>query len=181
MQKKKNMITEIKNLIQHKYDYDEISSRISPNCMKDIDMEWNKEENIIHPFAADILNNDLVLTIEDISKHEEVYAYFFFKVQLLKLGIKAYKLEKIILDSGMSDNFIIHCISSILINLLNGDDTIKDRVIVKDNYPLVSYHFEETKEKVIKDILAEFHLIKEGMIPNELMEDFLIRICRKNK
>ena len=120
--------------------------------MKDIDREWNKEENIIHPFAADILNNDLVLTIEDISKHEEVYAYFFFKVQLLKLGSKAYKLEK-----------IIH------------------RVIVKDNYPLVSYHFEETKEKVIKDILAEFHLIKEGMIPNELMEDFLIRICRKNK
>lgn len=171
---------EIKKLIQHKYDCDEILYHISPNCLKDIDMEWNKKENISHPYAAEILNNDLVLTIADINEPYEVYAYFFFKVNKSELGIKAYQLTKIILDSEMSDDFIKYCISSILKNLLNGDDTIKDRVIIKDNYPLASYCFGETEQKVIKEILDEFHLGKEGMIPNGMFKDLLRRILHKN-
>ena len=53
-----NMRIEIIDLIQHEYDYKEILSHISPNCLKDIDIEWNKEENLKHPYAEDILNND---------------------------------------------------------------------------------------------------------------------------
>jgi|GEM_PF-3428832 len=173
------MITKIKDLIQHKYDYDAISSHISPNCLKDIRMEWNKDENINNPYAEEILNNDLVLSIEDLYEPYEVYAYFFFKVQKSESGNKAYQLTKIILDSEMSDDFIKYCISSILKNLLNGDDNIKDRVIVKDNYPLASYCFGETEQQVIKEILDEFHLGKNGMIPNEIFKNLLRRIHRK--
>jgi hypothetical protein len=39
LRKKGNMITEITNLIQHNYDYDAISSNITTNCLKQIDME----------------------------------------------------------------------------------------------------------------------------------------------
>ena len=136
-------------MIHHKYDYYEISSNISPNCLKDIDFEWNKEENLRHPYAAEILNNDLVLTIADLNEPYEVFAYFCFKIRISELGVKAYKLEKAILDSKMSEEFIQYSISSILYNLVNGNDIIKDRVIVKGNHPLISYQFEQTKEKVI--------------------------------
>ena len=174
------MITEITDLIQHAYDYDEISSHISPNCLKDIDFEWNKEENLRCPYAAEILNNDLVLTIADLNEPYEVFAYFFFKIRIAELGVKAYKLEKAILDSKMSDDFIQYSISSILHNLVNGNDIIKDRVIVKGNHPLTSYQFEQTQKKVIKELLDEFHLLKEGMIPKELLEDLLRRISHNN-
>ena len=29
-------------------------------------MEWNKDDNINNPYAKEILNNDLVLSIEDL-------------------------------------------------------------------------------------------------------------------
>lgn len=173
------MITEIKNLIQHKYDYDAISSHVSPNCLKDIGMELNKVENINNQYAEEILNNDLVLSIEDLCEPYEVYAYFFFNVQKSESENKAYQLTKIILDSEMSDDFIKYCISSILKNLLNSDNTIKNRVIVKGNYPLTSYSFKETEQKVIKEILDEFHLWKEDMIPNEMLKDLLKKIRHK--
>ena len=104
------MITEITNLIQHNYDYDAISSNITTNCLKQIDMEWNKDDNINNPYAKEILNNDLVLSIEDLNEPYEVYAYSFFKVHKSELGNKAYQLTKIVLDSEMSDDFIKYCI-----------------------------------------------------------------------
>jgi hypothetical protein len=174
------MITEITNLIQHKYDYDAISSNVSTNCLKQIDMEWNKDDNINNPYAKEILNNDLVLSIEDLNEPYEVYAYSFFKVHKSELGNNAYQLTKIVLDSEMSDDFIKYCISSILKNLLNGDDTIKDRVIVNDNnYPLVSYYFKETEQKVIKEILDEFHFEKNDMTLNERVNYLVRKICHK--
>ena len=180
MRKKGNMITEITNLIQHNYDYDAISSNITTNCLKQIDMEWNKDDNINNPYAKEILNNDLVLSIEDLNEPYEVYAYSFFKVHKSELGNKAYQLTKIVLDSEMSDDFIKYCISSILKHLLNGDDTIKDRVIVNDNnYPLVSYSFKETEQKVIKEILDEFHFEKNDMTSNERLNDLVRKICHK--
>jgi hypothetical protein len=179
LSKKGNMITEITNLIQHNYDYDAISSNISTNCLKQIDI-WNKDDNINNPYAKEILNNDLVLSIEDLNEPYEVYAYSFFKVHKSELGNNAYQLTKIVLDSEMSDDFIKYCISSILKNLLNGDDTIKDRVIVNDNnYPLVSYSFKETEQKVIKEILDEFHFEKNDMTLNERLNDLVRKICHK--
>ena len=32
------------------------------------DMEWNKDDNINNPYAKEILNNDLVLSIEDLNE-----------------------------------------------------------------------------------------------------------------
>ena len=67
---------------------------------------WNKDDNINNPYAKEILNNDLVLSIEDLNEPYEVYAYSFFKVHKSELGNKAYQLTKIVLDSEMSDDFI---------------------------------------------------------------------------
>ena len=61
---------------------------------------------------------------------EEAYALFFLKVHKSELGNKAYQLTKIVIWFEMSDDFIKYCISSIFKHLLNGDDTIKDELLL---------------------------------------------------
>lgn len=165
----------IKQLIYHRFDCNELLNHVSPNYIKDENLEWNAEGNKLHPFAEDMNHSDLVISIEDINEPHENYIYFFLKVVRPREGNRAYIINKVVFDKSLSDEFITNCVSYTLDTLINGDYTITDRLIARDNYPLSLQQLENTKQQVACELIEQFHLGKGEAIPDEMIERLLKR------
>ncbi len=151
-----------KQLIFHGYDEEYLKKNCSPNTLKDENLEWNKEENKNHPYAEDIVNNDIIFSIRDIDKKED-YAFIFFKKQSLD-KIFLFTITKVVLDKNLPESYIRVIIKNCLTVLVNGNYLRNDRIIAKDNYPFYEPGVSDTIDKVSDEILPLFRTSKNGVV-----------------
>lgn len=161
----------VKDLTYREYIQEDINNS-SPNCIKDVNFEWNKESHKTHELYVDIQKYHIVFNYQRLDV-QEVYAYFFFNRITTPAGIFVYTLEKVYLDKRLSEENIRHFVNGILSILVNEHYDKDNRLKVKENYlPFFIPHIENTKGKVGDLIVREFITSQTGMaqIPNELME-----------
>lgn len=161
----------VKDLTYREYIQEDINNS-SPNCIKDIDFEWNEDSHKMHELYQDIVNHQIVLSYQRIDCNE-AYAYFFFNKIIAPAGNSVYVLEKIFLDKRLSEDNIrcfVHRILSVLVNEKYQDG---DRLKVSKNYlPYYQPHIDNTKKRVGDLIVREFITSQTGIIqiPDDFME-----------
>jgi len=131
----------VKKLISHDINCKELlAGHIWLNVLKEGEFEWNKEENSRHQFSEDIINSNLVITMENVDEPHEVYAYFFFDIKPLKDGNKAYFLNKAIFDEKLTDAFTEYCIDTVFGHIADSDNLATDRICIgrNESYPFIA-------------------------------------------
>ena len=161
----------IKDLTYREYTQEDINIS-TPNCIKDVDFEWNEDSHKIHEFHDDIQKYHIVFNYQRLDA-KEVYAYFFFNKIIAPAGNSVYVLEKIFLDKRLSEDNIrcfVHRILSVLVNEKYQDG---DRLKVSKKYlPYYQPHIDNTKKRVGDLIVREFITSQTGIIqiPDDFME-----------
>ena len=172
----------VNQLVFHKYNEEYLINNCSPNTLKQEYFEWDEDSNKHHPYTDDIENNDIVISIRDISTLED-YGFFFFKVEHNN-GINLFHITKAILDNNLPEQFIDKAIHDILTTLVNGVYHDGDRLFInKDiSYPFYEPHVEQTKEKVASFIIKLYITQRDGIVPlTKELEEKLRRIADKMK
>ena len=150
----------VKQLIFHPYNEEYLINNCSPNALKQEYFEWDEDDNKNHPYADDIENNDIVISIRDIFTLED-YGFFFFKVEHNN-EINLFHITKAVLDNNLPKHFFDKAIHDILTTLVNGVYHDGDRLFINNDtsYPFYEPHVEQTKEKVASFIIKLYITIK---------------------
>jgi len=151
-----------KQLIFYVYNEDYLNKNCSPNTIKDENLEWNENEHKTNPFASEINDNDIVISIRDLEKQED-YGLFFFKKQ--KVGdVFLFTITKGIIDSNLPESYIRTILQNCLTTLVNGNYLRNDRLIANNNYPFYEPHVSDTIGKVSNVILSLFRTSRDGIV-----------------
>ena len=162
------MEVQVKKLILHEYSAEDIRKNCVPNAMKTDTLEWNEEANRLHKFSNDIQNSDVVFDIEDINHHEEQYGYFFFNKMVSSVGVIGYRINKIVLDESLQEEFIRCVTENVLSLLINDNILLTNRIIINEdkNYPLSKSSLINTSKAVSDEIVIRFITEKDGFMNN---------------
>lgn len=166
----------VKKLVFKEISEEDLRKRCSPNTLKDTNLEWNREDNKLHNFAEDIENNDIVISIRDDQNGKDDYMYFFFTVkespEKVKEGEKKprfYYLNKVVIDSDLSENYIKKSVQNVLKLLNNGEGIRLDRLYINNNdddrLPFFEARLNSTINIVSETIIRGFLKEKTGLTP----------------
>ena len=172
----------VKQLIFHKFDEEYLINNCSPNALKQEFFDWDKDGDKNHPYVDDIGNNDIVISIRDISTLED-YGFFFFKVEHSN-GINLFHITKAVLDNNLPEQFIDKAIHDILTTLVNGVYHDGDRLFINNDtpYPFYKPHVEITKNNIAAYIIKLYITQRDGIVPlTEEQKERLKRIADKMK
>lgn len=162
----------VKKLVFKEISEEYLRKHCSPNALKDTNLEWNREDNKLHNFAEDIENNDIVISIRDDQNRKDDYMCFFFTVKESPEKVnegeekpRLYYLNKVVIDSDLSENYIKESVQNVLKVLNNGVAIRLDRLYINNNdrHPFYEAYLNRTINIVSEAIIREFKTQKTGM------------------